>query len=72
MATPSAIKTVFRTIESTPITSMIEVKSIVQGIATRTTKIPDRLSVPMLANIRTKAKTEIKIYIEVNIMGSFD
>ena len=72
ITTPSAIKAVFSTIESAPIASMIDVKIIVQGIATNTTKIPDKLSVAIVANISTKARIEIIIYMNVMITGNLN
>jgi len=46
-------------IESIPILSIRGEKYIDHGIATSTTKIPERLSVSMVANMRTKAMREI-------------
>ena len=59
--TPSAIKAVFNAIESSPRASIIGVNNIVHGIATRTTNIPDRLSVAIVANIRIKARIDMTI-----------
>jgi hypothetical protein len=70
--TPSAIKIVFSTIESAPIISIIGVKIIVQGIATITTKIPDKFSVAIVANMTIKAIIEITPYRDVTMIGNLD
>ena len=61
MPTPSTIRTVFNAIELLPIISINWVKSIDHGIATRTTKMPDKLSVAIVANIKIKARIEMAI-----------
>lgn len=56
--TPTTIKRVLMIIESIPIFSIRGEKYIDHGMATSTTKIPERLSVSIVANMRTKAMIE--------------
>jgi hypothetical protein len=58
MLTPIAIKTVFKTIESI---AKLSINNMDHGMATNTTKIPERLSVAIVANINIKASNEIMI-----------